>query len=227
MPERIGQLRHRLADVHDADRERIVGLIRHAADEHFVEHDAETVEIAAPVDRAAARLFRAHVVRRADDRAGLRHPRCGIERTRDAEIGQRRGAVVAQQDVVGLDVAVHEAFLVRVIERGRDLADHAQRERDRPRIAVLVQDRPAAEIFHRDVVVVAGAADVVDADDVAMVQLRDDFRFAQEALAEIRIGEQRRRHDLQRDLAIDRFLHREIDGRHAASAELAQADGSL
>ena len=85
-----------------------------------------------------------------------------------------------------------------------------------------MQDRPAAEIFHRDVVVVAGAADVVDADDVAMVQLRGDFRFAQEALAEIRIGEQRRRHDLQRDFAIDRFLHREIDGRHAAAAELAQ-----
>src|SRR4029079_11378523 len=92
---------------------------------------------------------------------------------------------------------------------------------DGPRIAVLVQDRAAAEIFHRDVVVLAGAADIVDADDVAMMQLRDDLRFAQEALAEIRIGEQRRRHDLQRNLAIDRFLHREIDGRHAASAELA------
>ena len=85
-----------------------------------------------------------------------------------------------------------------------------------------MQHRAAAEIFHRDVVVVAGAADVMDADDVAVVQLRGDLRFAQEALAEIRIGEQRRRHDLQRDLAVDRFLHRQIDRRHAATAELAQ-----
>ncbi len=141
-------------------------------------------------------------MRCSDDGAGLRHARSRIERARNAEVGQRRRAVVAQQDVVRFDVAVHEAFLVRVVERGRDLADHAQRERHRARIAVLMQNRTAAEVFHRHVVIVAVAADIVDADHVAVMQSRGDLGFAQKALAEIRIGEQRRRHHLERDFAI-------------------------
>ncbi len=68
--EAVGQLRHRLGDVHDTDRERIVGVVRHAADQHLEQHDAEAVEVRTAVDLLAARLLRAHVVRRADDRAG-------------------------------------------------------------------------------------------------------------------------------------------------------------
>jgi hypothetical protein len=62
----------------------------------------------------------------------------------------------------------------------------------------------------------------VDADDVAMVQLRRDARLAQEAFGKIRIGEQRRRHHLERDFALHRFLQGQIHGGHAAAAELAQ-----
>ena len=92
----------------------------------------------------------------------------------------------------------------------------------RARPGVAGQDRAAAEVFHRHVVVVADAADIVDADDVTMVQARGDARLAQEALAEIRIGQQRRRHDLERNFALHRFLQRQVNGRHAAAAELAQ-----
>ena len=43
-----------------------------------------------------------------------------------------------------------------------------------------------------------------------------------ETLAEIRVCQQRRRHDLQRDLAVHRLLDRQVDRRHAAAPKLAQ-----
>jgi hypothetical protein len=218
----VRQRRQRFGDVHDADRERILGAVRRVADEHFVQHDAETVEIGAAVDRAAARLFGTHVVRRADDRAGAGHAQRGFVRARDAEIGEDGRAVFAQQDVVGLDVAVDDAFFLRIGKRRGDLARDAQRQRGRERRAVAGQHLAAADVFHRDVMQVAGVADVMDAHDVAVMQLGGDARFAQEAFAEVRIDEQRRRHHLERDFAVDRFLDRQIDRRHAAAAELAQ-----
>jgi hypothetical protein len=66
------------------------------------------------------------------------------------------------------------------------------------------------------------SADIMDADDVTMVQARGDPRFTQEALAEVGVDQQRWRHDFERDFALHRFLQRQVDGRHAASAELAQ-----
>ena len=197
-------------------------MVRHAADQHLVEDDAEAVQIRASIQLLAARLLGAHVVRRAHHRAGARHARRRIIGAGDAEIGQRRGAVIAQQDVVGLDVAVDETLLLRVVDRAGDFARHAQGEGDRAWRAVLAQHRTAGKIFHRHVVIVAAAADIVDADDVAMMQARGDLGLAQEALAKIRIDQQGRRHDLQRDFAIHRFLDRQIHRGHAAAAKLAQ-----
>ena len=207
--------------MHDADGQRIIGMERHPPDQQFVEHNSQTIQIRSAVDRPPARLLRTHVMRRADHGAGARHVRGRIVGAGDAEIGQRRGAVFAHQDIVGLDVAMHEAFGVRIIERSRNFAHHAQGERDRPRLAVLAQDRAATEILHRDVVIVARAADIMHADDIAVMQLGCDPRLAQEAFAEIRIGQQGRRHDLERDIALDRFLGGQVHGRHAATAELA------
>ena len=47
------------------------------------------------------------------------------ERLRDAEVGDHGGAA-GEQDVVRLDVAVHDAALVRVGERLRDFAQDAR-----------------------------------------------------------------------------------------------------
>ena len=51
------------------------------------------------------------------------------------------------------------------------------------------------------------------------VELRDRARFAIEALAELRIGRERVRQDLDRDRAIEPRVARPVDLAHAAGAE--------
>ena len=129
--ERVGHVRRerlqrrgRVGDVLHRDRDRRVALERHAAGEHLVEHDAERVDVGLRADAAAARLLGREVLRRADDRADLGHLR--IAGVRDAEVGHLDAPVVAHEHVVRLDVAVHDAVLVRVAQPGEHL--HGDRD---------------------------------------------------------------------------------------------------
>ena len=109
------------------DLDGAVARERHLARQQLEEHDPSRVEIRRLVDRRAARLLRREVLRRADDRAFLRHlARAGA---RDAEVGDLHDAFGVDDDVVRLDVAVDHAVSVRVAERGENLA----RVRDRDR----------------------------------------------------------------------------------------------
>ena len=69
---------------------------------------------------AALQLFRGHVVRGADPYPGAGQLRRGVDDPGDAEIGHD-GLPARQQDVVRLQVTVHDAGRVRVRERVRDL----------------------------------------------------------------------------------------------------------
>ncbi len=115
-----------------------------------------------------------------------------------------------------------EALLLGVVDRTGDLAGDAQGELHRARRPFLAQYGSAGQVFHGDVVIIADPADVVDTDDMAMVQPRGDLGLAQESLAKVRIDQQGRRHDLERDFAVHGFLDRQIHGSHAAAPELAQ-----
>ena len=72
-------------------------------------------------------LLRTHVVRRAEDGAGVGH----IERQRrvlgQAEIDERDAAVLAQHDVAGLQIPMQHAGGVHRGERTRDRDRVAQR----------------------------------------------------------------------------------------------------
>src|SRR5437660_3161509 len=48
--------------------------------------------------RSAFRLFRRHVVRRTDDHTSAGEAACGLQRLRDAEIGQHHPAVVRSEE---------------------------------------------------------------------------------------------------------------------------------
>ena len=127
-----------------------------------------------------------------------------------------------QQHVVRLDVAVHHAALVRVGERGGDVAQEPDRLGDR-QLAVTVQ--PGAERFavherHREVREARRLAGGEQRDDVRMLKLRGELDLAAEpvdAHARRELGQKHLHHDLppQRD------LRRHEHPRHAAAPELA------
>ena len=94
------------------------------ARQHLEEDTAERVHVAPSVHfRRAERLLGTHVRRRAEDDRWRRERVVGGagHGARDAEIGDD-GVPLVQQDVAGLDVQMHDAATMRVIERERDLA---------------------------------------------------------------------------------------------------------
>ena len=82
-----------------------------------------------------------------------------------------------------------DALAMRLVERVGDLGGDLQRlvERQRPLLEPRGQ-RLALEMRHDEVVRAIGAADVVDAADVGMVQRRDGASLALEARAQNRIA---------------------------------------
>jgi hypothetical protein len=58
-------------------------------------------------------------------------------------------------------------------------------------------------------------------DDVGVIQIRDGDGFTFESLGAAFIHEQAGRHDLDRDLSVERDLMRQKDGCHGPAAELA------
>ncbi len=98
------QLRDRLLAVFVDDRHGVFGAVWLLAGEHLEQDDAEAVQVAAHIDRLRVALLRAHVVRRAEDGAGVGQ----IERQRgvlgQAKVDQRDAAVLTQHDVAGLQI---------------------------------------------------------------------------------------------------------------------------
>jgi len=106
---------------------------RRAARYHFIEHRAETEEVAPPIEGHAAHLFGRHVSRRADRHPRLRGDvdrRAWRQRTLaawrlgqfgDAEIHDLYQAVGPHHNVFRFDIAMRHAHRVRRVERGGDL----------------------------------------------------------------------------------------------------------
>ena len=157
---------------------------------------------------------------RADDIAAVRHRRLR-DSARDAEVGHLRVAVSHHEDVVRLDVAVHEIVRMRVRERFRDLAGHAQGLADRevPLLADIVLEGAARHVFHDDVVVAICHADIVDVDDIRMreacCRLGLTLEFIDEFLVLLELFMQ----DLDGHRPIEKAILCLVDIGHAASAD--------
>ena len=99
-----------------------------AAGEHLINDAAKTVDVAARIDGIAEQLLGAHVFRCPDDepRARQRLVRPFLDGLGDAEVDDLRHLATVlgrgDDDVVGLQVAMHDPQLVRRDERFRDLA---------------------------------------------------------------------------------------------------------
>ena len=219
-------LRHPLGDDGLRGRSGVGRLPR----QHLVQHAAQCVEIAPAVDLPLGhRLLRAHVGRRADGEAGLRQALApgGVDRPGDAEVGHPR-VPAREHDVLGLDVAVNDPAGMGIAKRLGDLARHLEGVVERQLLLAL---HAVAEGLPRDVghdvveqppAIVGGGLDhaaVEEGQDVRMVELGGDGDLAEEPLGAERVGELGVE-DLDRHRAVVLEIVREVDGGHAALAQL-------
>ncbi|MFO1425924.1 MAG: hypothetical protein U1F11_02910 [Steroidobacteraceae bacterium] len=132
-----------------ARRDRVAPAERVLAGQHFVEHAAQAEDVVARLAGRAGEHFGARV---ATGRG--RWHLGGVGGTSGAEVEQPYRAVALQEDVPGLDVAVHDAALVRVTESGDagddDVAHEIAGERRAVRAPQRRLERLALEQFHRD-----------------------------------------------------------------------------
>ena len=142
---------------------------------------------------------------------------------RDAEVEHLRHAVLREEDVLGLDVAMNDAGGVR---RGEDVE---QAVGDRERVLRAAGGSPNAararvgrlafeELHHEEGRAVLGLVVVEDAHDARMVHRVRDVPLAREARADVGEHRQLRVEDLERDAA-SVAVGRRVDGAHPADAE--------
>ena len=94
---------------------------------------------------------------------------------RQAEIQQLRPRL-GEHDVAGLEVAVRDAFAVRLVQRVGDLDGVLQYLLDRQRTFLqALRERLAFEIFHHQKINSVLMADVEERADVRMVQAGNDL----------------------------------------------------
>ena len=140
-------------------------------------------------DLPAAEPFRCHVRARPDDQPRRRHARVAAA-VGDAEVDQIREVIRREEDVLRLDVAVHQAVGVRGVQSGRHLRDDRRgpRRLQRPVRPQLVLQAAALDQPHVDVEHSVDVAEVVHRDDVRFLQPRSYPRLAPETFLVARIS---------------------------------------
>ena len=105
----------------------------------------------------------------------------GLRGARQPEVEHAHAPVGAEDQVGRLEVAVHEADLVRRGQAAPGVAEDVQHLAPRRPLA-LIQASPVSpcDQLHRQEHAAVDAADVVDGDDVGMRQLRQRLRLAQQ-----------------------------------------------
>ena len=165
----------------------------------MIEHDTEREDIAARVNRPAGRLLGRHVRERPDDRAHTRVPGCyrargrlGIRRFHElgqTKVGQLGVAMLRDEDVVRLDVAVNDPGLM---SRGEAVGHADEQVNDLPP-GTRLRRMPLPECasvneLGDEVLAALVFADVVDRQDVWMVERRRGLRLATEPVPRTGVG---------------------------------------
>ncbi len=169
----------------------------------------------------AGSLLRTHVLRCAKREAGLGEPRpAGLRhRERDPEIGEHRLTLV-QQDVLGLDVAMHHTLCVRVVEGAGDLSCNRERVVKRE-LALPRQPRAetlAAHVRHYIEERAVGASRVNECQNVRVVEPRGDPDLREKSVGADGGGEVGAEH-LECDIAIVLDVASQVDRRHSAGTD--------
>ena len=171
------------------------------------------------IDALAADLLRRHVVERTHHHVAA--GQLGGDEAGETEIENLDHAVIGDEDVGGLDVAVDDAVDVRVVEpfadidRDVQLAAHAQLLRAGH---ALLQILPLEEL-HREVGLTLVLAEVVDGDDVAVRQLTGGPGLAEESFTEVSALVNRRRDHLDRHRPLQQRVVGAVHDTHPALSQ--------
>ncbi len=199
--------------------------------EHLVEDEAQREEIGPRIDLLSVRLLGRHVRGRAEDATLLRrahveqlfvvgeHDDGLVDELGEAKIKDLDRSIAGDHDVLGLDVAMDDARVVRDGEPDRDVARDAHRLRDseRPRGDPRAQ-RLSAHELHRDERAALVLARVVDGREARVCDRGRGARLAQKALAPlVRVCAHQH---LQRYFAAQRRIVGRVDRAHPSFTKL-------
>ena len=195
-----------------------------ASRQEFIENDPQAVDVA---ERAGIQvvvdLFGRHVGGCPDDHSFAGHPAfivC-VDSSCQAEVHQDRFLFAIDHDVGRFQIAVNDAFAMRVNQSECELADERSGRAFGNRLTRLeeIGQRPALDVGHRDEMHAVDLADVVNRADVGVPEIRCRPGLTVEALDQllgIGIGEAGR---LQRNLAMQLCVFRKIDVSHCADTK--------
>ena len=216
---------------------RRLALEESRAAQHLKHHHAEGPDVGPLVDGLASRLFRAHVRRGPEDdpgfgrlaghgggvgelRGAAGRACLGVEGLGQAEVEYLDLTFGRHFDVGGLEVAMHDALLVRGLQPFRDLfrenAGFIDGDRSPPQPLLEIF---ALHQFEGEGHALLGLLEAVDRRDIGMIEGGEDLGLPPEAGHPLLILREGRGQDLDRDVASELHVPRAIDLAHAAFAD--------
>ncbi len=247
LDQRVGEVGAEVAQRHDRGPSNVLQHLPHGLageepppGEALPEDRAERELVAAAVDGERARLLGGHVRRAPQERPAAGEPDVPDARRHlnHAEVEEHRRLDVPaarEEDVAGLEVAVHVAAGVDERERRRegDEPVDQRRRRDRPLRGEAGRERVAVQALQREVAAAVHVADREHADDVGVGEHRVRLRLAVEAGERLGVVSVARVEDLERHASLEgnvrRLVHRAERARaeEAADEEIAEAGPGL
>ena len=201
-----------------------VDVERTLAREHFVQHETERVHVGPRRDLASFQLLRRHVAERSGNLARVAPL---VHQIGETEVREVRLTPSVDQHVGGLQIAMQNPAVVCRRETGAELTCELERlVRWQP--ADAPQQRGeilAVDVLHREEVLAAGFADVVDAAHVRMGDLPREPDFLVEAREPVGAMRDLVRQEFERDGLSELQVFGSIDFAHAAAAQ--QADDAV